>query len=336
MRKYKGDTIRKTNLKLIPTLNIKALTAGCPAGMAMGFLLVLVQSARAATAETLVIPNGSFESPKTAFVDPRVDSWQKTPKPIWYTEAGGYTWDQLTGGFQNTPAGSVDHIDNADGDQALFLFAVPTVGLFQDYNSTDWTNTTPTHAFNARFEVGKSYRLQLGVIGGGGGMLDGTSLMLSLYYRDAASNQVTVAATNIVFDRTRFTNTTHLIDCETATPVVAITDPWANQNIGVQVISTVDPTLAGGYWDLDNFRLTATASAQPEGPALRVLLDATDLVVSWMSTAGYQYQAVTSNDLLAWTDFEAAMPGTGAELTKRISTTSSTATFVRVKSWPTP
>jgi hypothetical protein len=46
------------------------------------------------------------------------------------------------------------------------LFAVPEVGLLQDYNSLSGTNTTPTHAFNATFDVGKSYALTIGIMGG--------------------------------------------------------------------------------------------------------------------------------------------------------------------------
>ena len=40
-------------------------------------------------------------------------------------------------------------------------------------------------------------------------------------------------------------------------------DPWAGRHIGVRLLSTVGFDLMGGYWDLDNIRLTATG-----GPAL--------------------------------------------------------------------
>ena len=40
-------------------------------------------------------------------------------------------------------------IDNCDGSQAAFLFALPEVALFQDYNSIGGTNTTPSHDFDA-------------------------------------------------------------------------------------------------------------------------------------------------------------------------------------------
>src|SRR5947207_3912431 len=91
------------------------------------------------------IPNFSFESPGTTFVDTHIDSWQEAAKPDWYPEGGGFTWDQLTGVFKNTDITSSDHIDNCDGHQAMWVFAVPEVAVFQDYDSIDWNHSTPTH-----------------------------------------------------------------------------------------------------------------------------------------------------------------------------------------------
>src|SRR5262245_39645715 len=100
-------------------------------------------SVQPAAAGAINIPNNSFESPATSFVSININAWQKSPKPDWYQESGGFLWTQLTGIFKNTPATSADHIDNCDGNQALWLFAVPEVGLFQDYDSTDWHNLPP-------------------------------------------------------------------------------------------------------------------------------------------------------------------------------------------------
>lgn len=216
-----------------------------------------------AHANSIPVPNGSFESPSTQFAEPGIDLWQKSAKPAWYDESGGYLWDQLTGVFLNTAITNPAYIDNMEGNQGIFLFAVPQVAIFQDYDSTDYTNSTPTHSFNAIFEPGKAYVLTVGAIGGGGGMTNGVTLQMSLYYRDAASNAVTVAATSITNTLDLFSNTTHLIDFQTLVPIVKSSDPWAGQHIGIQLLSTVDPTLAGGYWDLDNVRLTSNG-----GPVL--------------------------------------------------------------------
>src|SRR5438105_14509978 len=101
-------------------------------------LPALILPAVSMRAATVYVPNGSFESPATTFVDTRIDSWQKAPKPDWYAESSGYTWDELTGVFANTATNSADHIDNCDGAQAMGMFAVPDVADFQDYNSIDW------------------------------------------------------------------------------------------------------------------------------------------------------------------------------------------------------
>ena len=78
--------------------------------------------------ESIHIPNASFESPETAFVDVNIGFWQKGLTPVWYDESSGYTWSQLTGVFLNVPPRRPEaHIDNCDGNQAVWLFAVPEV-----------------------------------------------------------------------------------------------------------------------------------------------------------------------------------------------------------------
>jgi hypothetical protein len=190
-----------------------------------------------------------------------MDYWQKSPQPAWYdpSQYDYYPWDTRMGTFYNFHTPPPDtFIDNCDGYQAAFLFAFPDVAIFQDYDSIYGTNTTPSHAFNAKFNVNRAYSLTVGVIGGGGGMYDGAPLQLSLYYRDASSNIVTVAAATITNSARVFPTNTHLVDLSVYVPSVRVTDPWAGQNIGVQIASTVTYDLRGGYWDVDNVRLTET------------------------------------------------------------------------------
>ena len=222
------------------------------------FMAILAPGLGLLRGATVPIANGSFESPVTPYADPRMDSWQKAPKPFWYTndDNGPHAWNNGIGQFLNTSNGSPDYIDNMDGFQAAYLFALPNAGIFQDYNSLSGTNTTPTHEFKARFEVGKSYSLLAGVLGGGGGMSNGTTFQLSLYYRDAASNMVVVAATTITNSQTLFPTNTHFTDFEVVVPPVRAGDLWAGKNIGIQLASTVGFDLLGGYWDVDNVRLT--------------------------------------------------------------------------------
>jgi hypothetical protein len=224
-------------------------------------LTVMVAGNCAVRAGTLTVPNSSFEAPVVPpvfpYAIPDMTAWQKIPQPGWYDPTNNYDtpWEYLMGTFYNVPFPS-SFIDNCDGIQAAFLYCYPETAFFQDYDSIDGTNTIPRHAFNATFAVNRAYRLTVGVIGGGGGMQGGAPLVLSLYYRDASSNMVTVAATTITNTAELFPTNTHLVDFSVYVPGVRVTDPWAGQHIGVQVASTVEYDLRGGYWDVDNVRLT--------------------------------------------------------------------------------
>jgi hypothetical protein len=214
-------------------------------------------------AGTIYLPNASFESPVTDYAWPQIDSWQQTPS--WTNEESGV--------FLNQPGTSF--IDNCDGSQAAFLFADPQAALFQDYDSIDWSNSAPTHAFNATYDVGKSYTLTVAVLGGTNveiPMPEGTTLELALYYRDSASNMVTVAATTITNNWALFSNPSNaplFIDFQVRLPAVKASDPWAGQHIGVQLLSTVSPEFEGaeGYWDLDNVRLVSSVPTALLAPA---------------------------------------------------------------------
>lgn len=204
-----------------------------------------------------VLPNDSFESPTTDFASPEMDNWEKSSQPVWYFDSTGmFPWEALMGQFLNTTNGSPDHIDNMDGKQAAYLFALPEVAISQDYNSISGTNATSGHEFNAVFEPGKSYALTVGVIGGGGGMSNGATLEISLYYRNDSSNKIKVAAVTITNSPSLFPTNTHLIDFQVNTPAVKSNDPWAGKHIGIQIASTVGFDKMGGYWVLDNVRLT--------------------------------------------------------------------------------
>ena len=198
-------------------------------------------------AETIVVPNNSFESPVTPYADPRIDFWQQTPD--WTNTASGLFSNFIPG----TPP-----IDNCDSNQVAYVFAAPGVAIFQDYDSTDWLNPAPLHAFPATYETGKTYTLTVGLIGGGGGMSPGSTFQISLYYRDAASNLVTIAATMVTNTPQLFPTNTHLVDFQVELPAVKPSDAWAGRHIGIEL--TAGPELSSGYWDLDNVRLTATAT----------------------------------------------------------------------------
>jgi hypothetical protein len=231
-------------------------------------------------AENIPVPNGSFESPTppTGFpVNTSVDSWQESPQPVWFNPAdfGGVTWDQLSGVFPNPPPESTaNHIDNMHGSQAAYLFAVPQVALFQDYASTDWSHSTPTHAFDAKYTPGMSYQLTVGVLGGSG-MTDGAGLQIGLYYRDGSDNFADVGKVDLAYSLAAFPTTTHFQDYTVSIPTVQAADAWAGKNIGVRIMAT---GMGGTYWDVDNVRVTAV----PEPGSLSLL--ALGLGGCWLAT----------------------------------------------------
>jgi hypothetical protein len=231
-----------------------------PFTISLAFAAYLLAGTAVMTAAPLYIPNSSFESPTTDFAAPDMNGWQKAPQPSWYNDPM-FPWDQLVGQFLNPDEGSPSHIKNMDSRQGAYIFVSPEVAIFQDYNSIQSGSSTPSHAFNAQFEAGKSYTLTVGVIGNGGGMSNGATLEISMYYRDAASNKVKVAATTITNSAALFPTNDHFTDFQATIPFVQATNPWAGKRIGIQIASTVGFNLTNGYWDLDNVCLTESAGS---------------------------------------------------------------------------
>ena len=222
----------------------------------------------ASYAGSITVPNFSFESQAAGapfYADPRIDSWQKAPQPAYFDPAiFQVTWDQTAGAFFDAAPGNSSPIANLNGAQGAYLLAFPGVSLFQDYNTTDWNHPTPTHAFDATFQVGQSYQLTIGVLGKGG-LADGTTLMMGLYYGDS-SNPHTIASTLAVYSAAAFPTITNLTDFTVSVPMVQGADAWAGQHIGIEIINLGGPSAC--YWDLDNVRLTSV----PEPAAATLLL----------------------------------------------------------------
>ena len=223
--------------------------------------------------EGIYVPNHSFELPNigtnSPYAAPILDAWEESPQPPWYDPAdfGGSPWSFLVGTFYNLPnytnaTGSSDtYIYNCDGVQAAFLFGIPQVAIFQDYNSIGEDTNVATHAFNATYHVGKSYTMTVGLIGGGGGMPIGSTFELDLYYVDASANMNIIASTTVTNTLENFPTDTEFVDFQVLLPPVKFTDPWAGQHIGIQLQATpdfFDPTTWGGYWDANNVRLVET------------------------------------------------------------------------------
>jgi hypothetical protein len=196
-------------------------------------------------AASIAVPNYSFESPSTLpiGVSTTIDAWQKIPKPAYFDEAAfGFQWIQTAGIFYDS-----NPYANHDGIQCAYMLSFPQATLFQD----------STSGFNATYAVGQSYSLTLGVFGKS--LTPNNSLQLSLYYRDGGNNIVTVGSpTTITYNPATFplTSPLNLVDYSVTIPEVQAGDAWAGQNIGIMIQVTASD-FTGGYWDMDNIRLTS-------------------------------------------------------------------------------
>lgn len=184
--------------------------------------------------EPIPIENASFERPP---VDP--SAFPAVPLVDGWTEVDLDTVASTnTGVFANTPAGSPDHVVNADGRQLAFLGSEQGNALEQD--------------LAAGYQVGCAYRLTVAV--GVSGRFPPSeaapvdTLEVVLYYRDADEPVDIVRRAVEATGRSM----THLEDFSAYLPAVRAEDAWAGKPIGVAIRAAGIP---GGFWDLDHVRL---------------------------------------------------------------------------------
>jgi len=287
-------------------------------------LATLAGLATGGTAATvpIEIPNGSFELPSTVFVSTDIEAWQKSPEPPNH-EPDGFPWFQRAGIFKNTNPGRPDHIPNLDGNQALYLFAVPGVGVFQE-------GTAESGALPVSYQPGDVFSLTVGIIGGGGNMPEGARMRLELGYVETDGSRRPVARTEVVHSLTQFPTTTHLIDFTVRTAPVSASDPWAGRPLSLELMS-IGSEFIGGYWDLDNVRLTVTRGADERFP-ISVAAVPAGMQISWNGAAGTNYRVEQSPDLQSWGATGDWIPGAGGEIQVEVPVAGSQPLFVRVVS----
>ena len=183
------------------------------------------------------IENGSFESPA---IDLSLNPFGAWPVIDGWTEMDLDTLgSQNTGVFVNSPADSNDHIVNADGAQLAFLGSEAGNGLSQ--------------ALGSVYQAGASYRLMVGVavssrfppaMGEGADELE-----LALFYMDG--NEPTDIVTTLVAATGQSPTELQVFSLEV--PVVSADAAWAGQTMGVAIRAAGQ---AGGFWDLDDVRVT--------------------------------------------------------------------------------
>jgi len=186
---------------------------------------------------SIPIENGSFESPA---IDLSLNPFGAWPVIDGWTETDLDTLgSQNTGVFVNSPADSNDHIVNADGAQLAFLGSEAGNGLSQELGSV--------------YQAGASYRLTVGVavssrfppaMGEGADELE-----LALYYMDG--NEPTDIVTTPVTATGLLSTELQIFSLEL--PAVSADAAWAGQPMGVAIRAAGQ---AGGFWDLDDVRVT--------------------------------------------------------------------------------
>lgn len=223
--------------------------------------LIAITAGVSLQAQPISVSNHSFESQLVSpvfFVDSRIDNWQKTPQPIWFTPTAQLTWEGTVGMFIGTPPFNSTPYSNLQGNQSAYMLSLPEVGFFQDNVSVDWNGTVG--GLNATFQSGNAYQFTLGVFGKN--LIEGfSSMQLSLYYR-SGTDMITVGTPTVVTFSTNTFNPNgpySLVDYSVTTPVVQPGDAWAGQNIGIRIdaLPNAIPDAEFRYWDLDNVRLTA-------------------------------------------------------------------------------
>jgi hypothetical protein len=226
---------------------------------------VIALAAAPARSASIHIENASFEAPvidPCGFqVLPYVDQWRELD-----LDNQGST---NTGIFINTLPGSPDRVLNADCNQLAFLGSAQGNGFEQDLVSV--------------YKVGCAYRLTVGV---GGSMRFPPSsseptdtIELVLYYLEDSNTVDIIHYTVEAMEPNSF-----LQDFRTDLPTVQATDAWAGKNIGVAIRAT---GLAGGFWVLDNVRLTELPSVPDfTGDYFVNLEDFAVMAQEWQSCTG--------------------------------------------------
>jgi hypothetical protein len=185
---------------------------------------------------SISIENASFEAP---FVDPNafpalplVEAWIETDN-----DKMGST---NTGVFANTPGGKTDHIVNPDGRQLVFLGSESGNGLEQDLNA----NYIAGCDYHLTVAVGISSRFPPSTVE----PMDTVEMVL--FYRDESDVMVDIARQRV--DALGL-SPQQLVDFSLHLQTVQSGDAWAGKAIGVALRAAGMP---GGFWDLDNVRLT--------------------------------------------------------------------------------
>jgi hypothetical protein len=214
-----------------------------------------------AQTSSISVPNGSFESPglSPGGVSVDIGSWDKG-----ITDPQDYRW---TGVFYAVPDGpgnagqffpngtQANSLDNVHGLQAGFVLDIPGRGFQQVLALPDGV-----------FQNGYSYTLTVGVTSTAA-VPATEAFSISLFHLNEFLQPVSVAETLI----SGGIQSPHLVDYTATVPTVQAGDSWVGQRLGIRLQVSGGPS-SGGYWEIDNVRLTATSIVpEPSSWALAIV-----------------------------------------------------------------
>ncbi len=245
--------------------------------------LVALGFAFAATgAQAIDVPvlNPSFENPVTDFAQPGADNWDVEGTLILPPPQPPINASAII--FLNTAVGQPDHINNATGLQ-LASIAANTGSAFKQTLATPFTANT---AYELKVDLGVSQTFPP-LLFTAAGDVDQTAVMkirIALFFDDAGTrhfvgtpNDVSVGDLFAALAPDSKEPSTTLVEELAAASAADVNAAGAvGKNIGVVFSSLGDgvagnEALEGGFWNLDNVRLTST-TVTPEPASLATLL----------------------------------------------------------------
>ena len=184
-------------------------------------------------AEAIPVANHSFESP---VVPPESDPPAYPVVSDWIELDNDTDYSTNTGVFTNV---AYAYIAGTDANQLAFLGSEQGNALLQDLAAT--------------YQVGKSYEMTVGIcVSGSYQPPDPNGLELAFYYKEANDpNRLDIVSATTLAPSS-FTSTV-LEDNSIYLPTVQAEDAWVGKTIGIATRATGP---MGGYWNLDNVRVT--------------------------------------------------------------------------------
>lgn len=205
--------------------------------------IVVLASCSLAVADTITVPNASFESPGVSG-SPYYAALPINAEPA----TGDWGWSGNFAGVVYNNGNYTSTLTNADGYQFGAL----------DYSAT--LGSSLSQDLNATYQMGKSYKLTVGIAnrsdipGNSGDQMD-----IRMFWRSLDGSAYGVLGTTTATKSEL--STTLLKDYSVVVPTIQNGDAAVGNIIGIWLQTTT--ASASGSWSLDNVRLEMTSVPEP-------------------------------------------------------------------------